>query len=269
MSSKFERAYAWFVRGKEHAAMCATSIAAVRKVDPEGRCIVVHENTNKRDWEIDALHLTCDAGQPIMLANLEAQVNALNYAHCHDAKSITFLDTDTILLRPFEHYGVVNFTWRDSIGTDDKDEKVEGIAARMPYNYGVIQARPSLSSLECFIWMRERIRRMHASHQQWYGNQMAAVELAGARPKTTEPTAVMRYIPWTLTSAGKAVTIGQLPCELYNYTPQRAAEDVSGKYVLHFKGRRRSLMKIYARAMGLPWTLPDEPAADLAMVNAL
>lgn len=259
--------YAWFVRGDEHAAMCATSIESVRKADPDARCIVVSDDV-KAKWKLDAIHLTCNPdGMPIMLANLEAQINALSYAWEHDAKRITFLDTDTIMLKPFDYYGVVNFTWRDHDGTDEDGTKVAGVTARMPYNYGVVLARPSLSAFECFIWMRERIRQMHPSHQQWYGNQLAAVELAGPPPKSGCDF-VTREIPWRLTSHGKTVTIGQLPCMEYNYTPQKPGEDLTGKYVLHFKGRRRSLMAIYARALGLTWTLP-EPELELAVVNAL
>lgn len=260
--------YAWFVRGEEHAAMCNTSIAAVRKADPEARCIVVTDEIEKK-WTCDALLLTCDPGQPIMLANLDAQISALSYAWSHKASQITFLDTDVLLLKPFSYYGVVNFTWRDSVGKDDDGETVEGIAARMPYNYGVITATPSLSSLECFIWIRERIRSMHKNHQQWYGNQLAVVELAGARP--TEGSAmVVRRIPWGLTSHGRQLTVGMLPCTTYNYTPQRPGEDVSEKYALHFKGKRRPLMATYAKALGLPWTLPEPAApATLAMVTAL
>ena len=259
--------YAWFVRGDEHAAMCATSIASVRKADPEARCIVVSDDV-KAKWQLDAIHLTCNPeGMPIMLANLEGQINALAYAWEHDAKQITFLDTDTILLKPFQYIGVVNFTWRDKVGNDDNDEKIVGISERMPYNYGVITARPSLSAFEIFVWMRERIRQMHLNHQQWYGNQLAVVELAGPIPQGEQTEAVIREIPWRITSAGKSVMIGKLPCEQYNYTPQKANEDVSFKYVLHFKGARRNLMAGYARAMGLPWTLPDPPVEALAKVN--
>lgn len=257
--------YAWFVRGEKHAAMCRTSIASVRKADPDARCIVVSDEENPQ-WKVDAIRLTCDPA-PLMLANLEAQINALSYAWGHDAEQITFLDTDTILLRPFTYYGVINFTWRDNIGEDEVGTKIEGIAARMPYNYGVIAARPSLSAFECFIWMRERIRAMQPAHQHWYGNQLAAVELAGPRPQSG-CDATARKIPWKLTSKGKMVTIGKLPCAIYNYTPQRAGEDVSDKCVLHFKGRRRDLMGVYARALELPWDLPDEQP-NLAMVTAL
>jgi hypothetical protein len=258
-------AYAWFVRGKEHAAMANTSIASVRRADPEARCIVVTDE-ERRDWKVDALMLQCEPG-PIMLANLEAQVNALSYAWNHDADRVVFLDTDTIFLRQFDYLGAVNFTWRDNIGTDDDGEKVEGIAKRMPYNYGVILARPSISAIEAFIWMRERVRNMHPTHQQWYGNQLAAAELAGAPPASGSELAI-RKLPWRLTSLGKPIGIGKLPCEVYNYTPQKAGEDVTDKCVLHFKGRKRGLMEGYARAMGLPWEL-EQPSTPLAAVNIL
>lgn len=260
--------YAWFVRGVEHANMCKTSIESVRKADPEAHCLVLTDE-EKPQWSgVDAILMKILPGMPIMLANLEAQVNALSFAWGHDAHRIMFLDTDILLLRPFDYFGVVNFTWRDHVALDEDENKVEGIAARMPYNYGVITATPSLSALECFIWMRERIRNMHASHQQWYGNQLAAVELAGPRPESG-CVAHMREIPWGLRHNGKPVLIGKLPCESYNYTPQKANEDVQFKHALHFKGRKRHLMKLYAKQLGLNWHVPEPKQTDLAEIVPL
>src|SRR6185295_2217377 len=176
--------YAWFVRGAQHAAMCRTSVEAVKKADPTGRCVVVTDEDNPA-WEIpNVLLLHVEPSMPIMLANLEAQVSAMAFAWTENAERITLLDTDTLLLKPFEPFGDLTLTWRDSIGLDDDGEKVEGIADRMPYNYGVIAARPGIKSFEAMLWIRERIRAMHANHQKWYGNQLAVVELAGPRPES-------------------------------------------------------------------------------------
>src|SRR5688572_7050335 len=127
------RTCAWFVRGTEHAAMCRTSIEAVKKADKFAKCIVVTDDGTKID---DALVLNIAPGMPIMLANLEAQVLVREYVR---DENVLFLDTDTLLLKPFEpQLFDILFTWRDSIGLDDDGEKVEGIAERMPYNYGVM-----------------------------------------------------------------------------------------------------------------------------------
>lgn len=252
--------YAWFVRGAKHAAMCRTSVESVKKADPGAQCVVVTDEHNP-SWKIpDVVLQYIDPGMPIMLANLEAQVSALASAWVDHYEKLTLLDTDTIVLKPLLTSGDIAFTWRDSIGTDDDGEKVEGIANRMPYNYGVIVCNPGIRSFEALIWIRERVRVMHPGSQQWYGNQLAAVELAGARPVKDAEVSI-RSIPWRLTKLGKQIRVGKIPCETCNYTPQTPDEDVSGKYVLHFKGKRRDLMKVYAERLGLGWYVNDNAAA--------
>lgn len=245
-------AYAWYVRGEAHAAMCRTSVESVKKHDHGARCYVVTDETGFT-WSIPGVQLLhIEAGMPIMLANLEAQVGALAAAWTDHFEKLTFLDTDTLLLKPIEAHGDITFTWRDSIGLDDDGEKVEGIASRMPYNYGVIVVRPGIRAFEAMLWIRERIRVMHGDHQRWYGNQLAVAELAGARPASGTESA-FRTIPWKLTKHGKSLTVGKIPCETFNYTPQKPDEDVSGKHLLHFKGGKRALMGVYAEKLGLGW----------------
>lgn len=256
-------AYAWFVRGAEHAAMCRTSVESVKKADPGARCYVV---TDEHDsgWLVPEVQtLLIEPGMPIMLANLEAQIAAMASAWADGFERLTLIDTDTLVLKPIEAFGDIAFTWRDSIGLDDDGEKIEGIAARMPYNYGVIVARPSIRSFEALIWIRERIRGMHASHQQWYGNQLAVAELAGPRPRDVASPAQLdeRPIPWRLTNLGKRLRIGKLPCVTHNFTPQTPTDVIDGKFVLHFKGAKRALMKVYAARLGLGWYVEERAAA--------
>jgi hypothetical protein len=249
------RNYAWFVRGATHSAMCRTSIESVKKADRFARCIVVTEHGEPFETLGEDIHLTIDAGMPIMLANLEAQVRTLALA----TDPVYFIDADTILVKPFDVGACdVAFTWRDNVGVDDDGEKVEGVAARMPYNYGVVVANRTHGAMEAFIWMRERVRVMHSNHQQWFGNQLAAAELAGPRPSGDGVEFAQRTIPWRLTNQGMRIGVLKLPCALYNYTPQVDGEDVSSRYLLHFKGGRRDLMPVYADAMGLGWYLPRE-----------
>jgi hypothetical protein len=113
---------------------------------------------------------------------------------------------------------------------------------------------------------------MHPQYQSWYGNQLAVAELAGRRPSRHHSERVIRRIPWKLTCPGKEISIDKLPCEQFNYTPQIVGEDVSSRYVLHFKGHKRHLMKFYAKTLGLGWYLADAPEdtlSDLAMVSSL
>jgi hypothetical protein len=242
--------YCWFVRGAKHAAMCRTSMASVRRTEPDAQLIVVTDEAI-RDWEVDAELRVIPPGMPIMLANLEAQCAVLSQSK----EPVTFLDTDTLLLESLDTpRGVdLTITWRDHVRQGEDGEKVEGIASAMPYNYGVIQANPTYGAIEAFIWIRERIRRMHPGHQQWYGNQLALFELAGPRPESGSRIDERR-IPWMLTKLGNPIRIQKLPGARWNHTPAKVGERLFGTIsVLHFKGHSRALMESYAKRLELPW----------------
>lgn len=249
--------YAYFVRGAKHAAMCRTSIESVKRADPKAHFVVMTDESS-RAWEIPeaSVHLF-EAGMPIMLANLEAQCLALSIAAYHE--SVTFLDADILMLEPLPpiENAHMTITWRDHALVDDDGEKVEAVAAAMPYNYGVIRANACYRSQEAFIWLRERIRRMHEGHQQWYGNQLALFELAGPRPSglgVDEVRMDYRRIPWTLTQHGNPIRIAKLAGERWNYTPAMVGERLHGaRSILHFKGRSRGLMESYAKRLELKW----------------
>jgi hypothetical protein len=243
----FNKSYFWFVRGAKHAAMALTSIASVRKVEKGGvRCFVITDDGPNRDWDLGkaAQVLYIDPGLPIMLANLEAQVQAM--FHVAHGEQAVFLDTDIILLQQLPNLADLTITWRDHVGVRE-DEKVEGVAAQMPYNYGVLVARKNDTTIEAFIWMRERIRKMHSQYQQWYGNQLALVELAG---HIVLPSA-FEWIPSVsrghLTSKGRQITHRKIPCSIpTTLRLSRSTEDVTQKAALHFKGHSRELMGDFA-----------------------
>lgn len=246
------RFYSYFVRGAQHAAMARTSMLSAKRADPSAYIIAVTDEQNP-PWEIDLAGqlLVIPEGMPMMLANLEAQVAAIIAASRWPNSEIAFVDTDTLIRRPLDGLDEAHLavTWRDHVRVVD-EEKIEGIAGVMPYNYGVILTRPSQPAIEAFIWMRERVRKMHERHQQWYGNQLALAALCGAPPQSGERTD-LRQIPWHLTRPGASLLVRKLPCEVWNYTPEKAGEDVAERVLLHFKGHARGLMEGYALDMGL------------------
>jgi hypothetical protein len=240
--------YVWFVRGAEHAAMCRTSVESVKKADRDAQIVIASDDLERVG---DRYCMPVRAGMPIMIANVEAQLSALIEWGSED-DSMVFLDTDILLLRPLPSAGELTVTWRDHVLVGDDGEKLEGIAASMPYNYGVIRAQRNKATIEAFIWMRERIRKMHPSQQKWYGNQLALAELSGPRPAVGVQID-SRRIPWLLHEPSTLLTVGKIPCEFYNYTPQSVDEDVSQRSVLHFKGGKRGLMEGFAKKLGLGW----------------
>lgn len=249
--------YGYFIRGDKHAAMCATSIESVRKVDIYARFVVMSDDGTQLPPALSREKLQLvpfENGGPIMLANLEAQCQIIGN-HTARAETVWFLDTDILLVEALPRLEDADLavTWRDHIGHDAEGKAVAGVAVTMPYNYGVIGARSTLETIEAFVWMRERIRKMNSGLQKWYGNQVALAALCGPRPQEGAAWDVRR-IPWLPTAQGNALRVWKLPGEVWNFTPSRVGERIHGKRkVLHFKGGARMLMESYARKLELPW----------------
>ena len=121
------------------------------------------------------------------------------------------------------------------------------MAILQPYNYGVLGASVYPQTIEAFYWLRARILRMNIRNQRWYGNQLALADLVGTAPESGEARKFAR-IRWALGDRGTMLSIRQLPCSTWNYSPNEADEDVSEKAILHMKGDRKDLMQHYVRA---------------------
>lgn len=219
---------AYWVRGSDYRAMADMSAETVKRVHPEADIRIV----------------TDDVKRPAMIANLDAQLKVLWSAS--PGEPVLFLDCDTLMRKPFP-FGTEDLyvTWRDHVGYS-QGEKVAGIAELMAYNYGVLGMLASERTYEALLWMRAYIHRMSTQHQGWYGNQLALSALVGARPNEGERTISTR-IRWSLTDEGTEIKVRQLPCETFNYSPEREGEDVSAKVIIHLKGARKDLMQHYAR----------------------
>ena len=226
--------YAYWVRGQSFYEMAQLSIASVKKVDPKAQILIYTD-----DPEIKGPVCRMEPGRPAMVANLDAQINAIGTAQY--GEQILFLDADTIVKKPFPFTESDLFvTWRDHVGMKD-GQKVIGAAKDMPFNYGVVGATVSIRTMEAFIWLRARILKMGKKHQDWYGNQMALFDLVG------HPAAHKRIkIRWTLDDRGTDLSVTGLPCDIYNYSPETEGEDVSEKAIIHCKGNRKDMMLAYA-----------------------
>jgi hypothetical protein len=233
--------YVYWIRGPKFAELAEVSIQSVHKLDRYARCYVYSDDEAIPQVK-GAIVIRMNPGKPAMVANLEAQTRHILNADL--GKKILFLDADVVLKKPFPFDTEASLypTWRDHIGFDKKGKKIEGVAKLMPYNYGVLGARATRSAREAFVWMSHRVESMAEGHQNWYGNQFALAELCG-KPDGRERLEVP--IPRSLWDIEPRLAIRRLPCETWNYTPETAGEDVSGKGALHFKGGRKDLMEAY------------------------
>ena len=216
---------AYWVRGDSYESLMQISAESVKRVYPKA-LIEVERDDGKR---------------PAMVANLDAQLRVL--ARADQGESVLFLDVDTIVRKafPFGHSDLY-VTWRDHVGYSN-GEKVSGVAELMPYNYGVVGVRASERTYEAFLWLRAQILKMAPQHQHWYGNQMALASLIGGTDRKSV------RVRWSIADAGLTeLSVCQLPCATWNYTPEKEGEDVSDRGIIHCKGNRKDLMQHYARA---------------------
>jgi hypothetical protein len=234
----------YWIRGGEHAQLARLSIASVRNVYPDARVFVYSDDPLAQPLGLGEVTYRLAPGEPAMVANLTAQVKHL--ASASFGLLVLFLDADTLVREafPFDAGHDLFVTWRGHSGYSN-GEKVTGVAELMPYNYGVIGARVCASVIEAFLALRTRVQQLAPRYQDWYGNQLALADLIGAPPKEGAASVTVP-VRWAPTAGGTPLRVRQLPCEVWNFSPESEADDVSGKGILHMKGGRKHLMQHFA-----------------------
>jgi hypothetical protein len=239
--------YIYWIRGAEFAELAKLSIASVRKLSPFmiERKLIVYTDEASPTW-IDNLApygsgielRQLAPGRPAMVANLDAQVDAI--LNAVQGEQVLFLDADTLMRRSFPWQAGIDLyaTWRDHANGDRE------MAQAQPWNYGVVGAVANPATIQAFIWLRARILQMNPKNQDWYGNQLALADLLGA----AKQDAWTAYVRWTLADEGTPLRVKPLPCEVWNFSPDAADTDISGKGILHMKGWRKDLMVKFTEA---------------------
>lgn len=223
--------FVWVVHGEEHAEMCRLSQACAKQGWPFWPCTAYVDKPYGLEGEIvvPGYH-----DVPFMLMNVLCQYRHLVEVSLPGRLWSYFLDADALPTRRDVYVrpdGVdVIATWREGMGD---------LSDRMPYNYGVVIAAPTIGAVSAWAWMADRITRMSPQNQKWYGNQIALRELLG--PPQKDGTPVSRRHAWF------DVTSVHLPCETYNWSPEGPDESIDGKFVVHLKGdKRKDLVAHYA-----------------------
>lgn len=237
--------FAYWVRGREFAELAAMSIASVKRLEPyqaTRRIVVITDSFATHAecqglFDKDVAFIQHDlTGRPAMVANLDAQITCLLATPL--GQRVLFLDADTIMLQAFPWTDAdLHVTWRDQVNGDGE------MAKQQPWNAGVIGVNVTPASIEAFYWLRARVLRMSQDRQAWYGNQLALADLLGQPNGTHE-----RRIRWTMEDEGTPLSVCELPCDTWNYSPNSADEEVNGKGILHMKGDRKDLMQHFAKA---------------------
>ncbi|TAM46400.1 MAG: hypothetical protein EPN55_05440 [Gammaproteobacteria bacterium] len=129
---------------------------------------------------------------------------------------VVFLDTDIIVQKDLSPVFSEDF----DIGLTRRYKPVRDLngydlAAEMPYNTGVMFSRAS--GIPFWNKAYEHCLTLPKQDQEWWGDQVSIKVAAD----TTD------------------LKLKEFPCDIYNYTPRTQDEDVSNKFVLHFKGPHR------------------------------
>lgn len=187
-------------------------VRSVKRAMPGARVVHLTDAETRAIDEADATVRRAYDGTFLMTYRL-AHLAALPPA------DTVFLDTDCVVQRDLSGLFTEEFdialTRRENIGTDPLGTDV---ADAMPYNTGVMLSKGSGWA----FWhnARDYCEQLPDSHRRWWGDQLAVKAIAEIAP----------------------LRIMQLPCQFYNYSPGSADEDVSDKYVVHYKGRRKPWM---------------------------
>lgn len=125
---------------------------------------------------------------------------------------ILVLDTDIIVQKDISKVFALDFdvalTWRDGPIWSDSGQD---LAKLMPINCGVMFSRSPAFWAHCLEWSKE-----HPGG--WYADQFAVAA------------------NW------RRFNVLRLNCDNFNHTPNTKAEDVSKRYVVHYKGKRKEWM---------------------------
>jgi len=183
-------------------------VASVRSVMPEAKIVQFSDETSP---EIPGVH---EVRRQVIKTPL--------WVHRWQAYSevegeIVCLDTDVIVRKDLSRVFALDFdvalTRRDKPLLDPNGTD---ITQAMPFNGGVVLSRSRK-------WMRklaETCAELTSLNQKWYTDQMAMTVCARTQPET----------------------VLHLPCELYNFTPDRQDSDTSHAWVVHYKGKRKEWM---------------------------
>jgi|15BtaG_2_1085339.scaffolds.fasta_scaffold00885_3 hypothetical protein len=224
----------YWVRGEDYAKMVVHSAESMKRVY-KGAKVIVYADQSWPVFESDVIDevicLPIQNKMPAMIANVHGQVH---YVINNGFDRLTlFCDADVLAHTPAPLESLAEYdlivTKRDHVKLDKDGKKLVGVAQRMPYNYGVLFANPTMEAKEVFIWIRERVIKMGSHLQDWYGNQWALRELVGGSMDEKAPREVKRAMAWG------PVSIKVEDCSMWNYLPH-GDEPLDSKYFLHVKG---------------------------------
>lgn len=213
---------------------------SARKFHPGSCCTVLTDEATR----LEALssrysRINCTVRrEKMMFDRMTAQ---FEFVRAYDFSLPIFLvDSDVLINNSldsvFQHDFDIGLTWRHD--------------SKMPINGGVIilnNRRPD-AIRRFFSLFHEIYSKKYADRADWYGDQYALRDCIGM---TAEEMASHQGM---IEMQGCRILL--LPCEQYNFSPNNSIPTIASrfrdKFVLHFKGERKLLMRLYWQAHLLP-----------------
>lgn len=132
-----------------------------------------------------------------------------------DDKPTVILDTDTVvqhdLSSAFDDPFDIGLTERTEV---IKDQNGHNMVETMPFNTGVMFSRSARFWRDCLDY----VRTLTKDEKDWTGDQLAVAHIS------------------------KNYRLKRFTVDPWNYSPSTKEEDISGKKVVHYKGRRKTWM---------------------------
>lgn len=219
--------------------MIEMMMASVKTAMPHSHIVMLTDRTTKAPDMVDKIVRTDSDCSELMLARIGMQREYLEQSP--DDCPIVFADTD--LLFNGDLTGVFSGLCRASahVGLTRRFDSAE-----MPYNGGVIFVRNHPLVRDFWSSLRERAARLPSEYRKWNCDQVALGSMVDRRQHVLGSDAA------AVGCAVKGLGILQLPCEIYNYSPNTLEQITEKRRILHFKGNRKSLMMEAYRRLHSP-----------------
>lgn len=209
--------------------MIEMMMASVKTAMPHSHIAMLTDRTTKAPDRVDKVVRADSDCSELMLARIGMQRRYLEQSP--DDCPIIFADTD--LLFNGDLTDVFSGLCRVSahIGLTRRLDSAE-----MPYNGGVIFVRNHPLVRDFWNRLCERAARLPSEYRKWNCDQIALGSMVDRRQH------VLGSHIEAVGCAVKGLGILQLPCEIYNYSPNTLEQITEKRSILHFKGNRKSLM---------------------------
>lgn len=193
----------------EYAVMAENMVHSVRETMQDAHIV---QMTSPTTMSIPGVSQRVDRAvnrdnAPLMIYRLE---HLANFPY----DQMLLLDVDVVMQRDPWHVFNADFDMCFTIRDRDVTFDGESIAKSMPYNIGVMFSRRAKFWRDAHHY----VQMLPDDKQQWWGDQLAVKYLAD----------------------GGKYRIHEVSSDPYNYSPASKDEDVSGKYMVHYKGNRKA-----------------------------